>query len=163
MVALAIFVVVIFNDNYQNVLVSDYFAKDSCSKNQKELMQNIMMYATEHESVMPGAEIWTVLEIEPNVIKCVEDKRVNVENSYAYNANLFSLNLKDIIAPAALIATADSDAENNFIRTFSDLNFRHIYKKTRENFAIISYIDGHVGAVAPDDMSFIKFENKADK
>ena len=156
---LAVFLAFVFYDNYQNVLVSDYFEKNSCSKNQKELMEKIMMYATEMDATMPGEEIWDVLEVEHDSLKCVNDKRSNVKNSYAYNANLFSLRLNNVTTPAVLIATADSEEENNLMRGFSDLTFRHFYKETGKSFAIISYIDGHVGIAAPRDVKFIKFEN----
>jgi len=128
-------------------------AIDTCISHQKQITLANMMYVQENNEKFPGAGFWADIDVGNNVIKCPVAGS-DVENAYAFNANIASLSLGEIYNPVDVALTADSDTQNNMMYSAKDLAFRH------EENVIISFIDGHVTLIDEFDLEYVVFKEK---
>jgi prepilin-type N-terminal cleavage/methylation domain-containing protein/prepilin-type processing-associated H-X9-DG protein len=114
----------------------------TCTNNQKQLVTAILMYAQDHEEVLPAtATIWGDVSLDKGVLIC-PTKGKRTANGYGYNLALSEFALGDVDKPVSTVVTADSSAASNILIAPSSAELRHGKK------AIASYLDGHVESTA---------------
>jgi len=129
-----------------------------CSSNQKQIALAVLMYVQENNEIFPGAEnTWESIDVSGKILECPA-KRRREGTYYAYNANLSNLSLSDLYKinhePAYIALTADSDREDSKMTSGDDIAFRH--EGREKNYAMISFVDGHV--IATKDLHDISFK-----
>ena len=122
----------------------------TCSSNQRQIMYSIMMYAQDHEELLPeSSSIWRDIQVDKPVLICPEAKKT--KNGYLYNNNLSGVNIGKIAKPSKKLATVDGKTTLGINRTIeniyytpSDVLFRHYVKEKNIYFTPASYADGHI-------------------
>jgi prepilin-type N-terminal cleavage/methylation domain-containing protein/prepilin-type processing-associated H-X9-DG protein len=113
----------------------------TCSSNQRQIATSLQMYAQDHEETFPGsATVWGDIKVDPGVLICPTAGK-NTVNGYAYNRSISNGSIGDIQDPTVKPLTADSKAVGNLLVIPADVDYRH------SSMAIVSYADGHIGAV----------------
>lgn len=137
--------------------------QNSCMSNQRQINIAIMMWAQDHEEMMPTAvlagralagnmtpvliaqlpgatgKIWSELSLDKGVLKCPSEAAA-AQNTYGYNKAVSGKALGDI-DPLTSSVTADYNLKsttNNILETPDDLSSRHDGKY------ICTFVDGHV-------------------
>jgi prepilin-type N-terminal cleavage/methylation domain-containing protein/prepilin-type processing-associated H-X9-DG protein len=124
--------------------------QSSCMNNQRQIAVAILMYAQDHDEVLPGAaDIWVQTNVDRNILMC-PTKGKQVANAYVYFCTVSSAPLGEVTAPATQPLTCDGQHSattgppatyDNVAYTVDDFDFRHSTKM------IASYVDGHVAIV----------------
>jgi prepilin-type N-terminal cleavage/methylation domain-containing protein/prepilin-type processing-associated H-X9-DG protein len=113
----------------------------ACLNNQKQIVTAALMYAQDHEEILPAAEsFWGALNLDKGILVC-PSKGAKVKNGYGYNNCIAGKALGDITNPANYMVTADAAPTNgtpNLITAGTDLELRHGRK------VIAALADGHV-------------------
>jgi prepilin-type N-terminal cleavage/methylation domain-containing protein/prepilin-type processing-associated H-X9-DG protein len=113
----------------------------ACTNNQKQLALSILMYAQDHEEILPALEtVWGDITIGAGSLICPSAGK-KVKNAYGYENLCAKQALGDLEAPATQRMTFDG--VNN------RLEARHQSKY------IASYVDGHVAASPIVDPQFV--------
>ena len=115
----------------------------ACCNNQRQISMAIMMYAQDHDQMLPNtAEIWSVINMPAAVEKCPSVTLKNITNAYGYNAFAAGRSIGKITAPNTIVLTADcltNSAVPNILTTLADVDLsRH------GGLCVESYVDGHV-------------------
>jgi prepilin-type N-terminal cleavage/methylation domain-containing protein/prepilin-type processing-associated H-X9-DG protein len=117
----------------------------TCLNNQRQLATAILMWAQDHDELLPAAtEVWGAINLPKGVLVC-PTAGAKVANGYVYNSLCDNLALGDITAPTAQLLTADgvhvvsaTQPAANAIYTPKDFDYRH------GKGLIVGYADGHV-------------------
>jgi prepilin-type N-terminal cleavage/methylation domain-containing protein/prepilin-type processing-associated H-X9-DG protein len=122
----------------------------TCTNNQRQLATALLMYAQDHEEVLPTAQtIWGDVQLDKGVLVCPTAGK-KVSNGYVYSGWVAAQTLGDLPAPSSMPLTADgahaatpanganvaTAANTAYIPT--DITRRHGAQ------AIWSFADGHV-------------------
>jgi prepilin-type N-terminal cleavage/methylation domain-containing protein/prepilin-type processing-associated H-X9-DG protein len=120
----------------------------SCLNNQKQIVTGLLLYANDHDEMLPSAEsVWGIVGSDKGVLVC-PTKGKKVANGYVYS-NIYADNpLGDIAKPSSIPLVADGQTESgtaakplaNIAYNSRDLEYRHNGNKT----IICAYADGHV-------------------
>jgi prepilin-type N-terminal cleavage/methylation domain-containing protein/prepilin-type processing-associated H-X9-DG protein len=114
----------------------------SCLNNQKQIATALLLYAQDHEEVLPSAEeVWGVIGLDRGVLVC-QTAGKKVLNGYGYDSKVSGVALGDILQPDSTFLCVDASSKAG-----SPLNV--VYEKTQVaqrhgNKAIAAYADGHV-------------------
>jgi prepilin-type N-terminal cleavage/methylation domain-containing protein/prepilin-type processing-associated H-X9-DG protein len=79
----------------------------SCLNNQRQIAAAILMYAQDHDEMLPDdCDVWVQLQLDRNILVCptLGDR---VANAYVYSAGLSGMALGDIGNPQDQLLTAD--------------------------------------------------------
>jgi len=126
---------------------------DKCTKNQRQLSVEMMMYIEENNYVFPGQTAWEDIALTGRVLQCPTAGE-DVTNAYAYNANLAGVSFDSFDDPEDyIILFADSDREDNMMHSMDDIAFRHEWDS-----AIISFLDGHVSWYCEYEFDYLRFK-----
>jgi prepilin-type processing-associated H-X9-DG protein len=111
----------------------------ACVNNQKQIVTGILMYAQDHEELLPTADaVWGGIGMDKGVLVC-PTAGTKILNGYAFNANLSGIALGEITNPTGTAVVGDSLAADNLAYTGpGDLDMRHGGK------VICAFSDGHV-------------------
>jgi len=138
----------------------------ACLNNQKQIVTGIMMYAQDHDELLPTSDtVWGSINMDKGVLMC-PTAGTKIKNAYGFN-NLFSGKaLGEVTDPTTAMLVADATPAStpiaNTIYTSANYDFRHGGK------IITSFVDGHVGIYGelgdPDNISlktivYFDFEN----
>jgi prepilin-type processing-associated H-X9-DG protein len=118
----------------------------SCLNNQKQIATSAMMYAQDHDEMLPSAsEFWGALSIDKGVLKCPTKSRL--ANGYVFNGLIAGKALGEISDSSGTMVTADGAhtatttptiTYDNIATTGGDIDAGRHGGKT-----ILSYVDGH--------------------
>ncbi len=129
----------------------DKARQTTCTSNQRQIAASILMFAQDHEEVLPSTEtVWGDLKMDAGVLIC-PNKGKKYPNGYVYNNQVGSQSLSfddptsKMLTGDGLSATKITKAKNVCYGS-NQLDARHSGK------FIMSYLDGHVAAtdIAPD-------------
>ncbi len=124
----------------------------TCLNNQKQIATVVMMYAQDHEEMLPAASIvWTATNIDKGVLMCPTASRTTA-NSYIYNIGIDNKALGDFPNPSATVVNADGDSATGLLPNIgydnTQINLRH------SGYAIGSFLDGHAMQSSKSNMQF---------
>jgi prepilin-type N-terminal cleavage/methylation domain-containing protein/prepilin-type processing-associated H-X9-DG protein len=106
-----------------------------CLNNQRQLVTGLLLYAQDHEELLPAAAtVWDDVALPAKVLQC-PTAGAKAARAYAYSPRCAGQALGDISSPSAAWATADGDADG--------FALRHSGKP------IASFVDGHVELTFP--------------
>jgi prepilin-type N-terminal cleavage/methylation domain-containing protein/prepilin-type processing-associated H-X9-DG protein len=120
--------------------------QSSCLNNQRQIAVAILMYAQDHDEVLPdSSNVWPELSIDRNILMC-PTKGKNVANAYVYHDGVSSLALGEIADPSGCLLTMDGQhaataspvTYDNVAYTIDDVDTRH------SNKFVCTFADGHV-------------------
>jgi prepilin-type N-terminal cleavage/methylation domain-containing protein len=117
----------------------------TCLNNQKQLATGILLYAQDHEELLPAKEtVWGDVQLAKNVLIC-PTAGAKIANGYGYFSLVAGRALGDITPdPASVGLTADCEpgaTTPKVIDTPKDLAWRHT------GGVLIGYVDGHIALV----------------
>jgi prepilin-type N-terminal cleavage/methylation domain-containing protein/prepilin-type processing-associated H-X9-DG protein len=118
----------------------------SCMNNQRQLATAILMYAQDHDELLPPAKsVWLNLNLPSGVLICPTYGK-NKGNGYVYNNPLSSQALGDFSDPVAMLMTADGQHTGSAIPlTYNNVAYSaRDYAMRHTNKMICSFVDGHV-------------------
>ena len=119
----------------------------ACLNNQKQIAAMILLYAQDHEGLLPTSPtVWDTLRAQrlpKDLFVCPTVRKLNLttlENDYVYNDAINGQELGQIRLPSSTMLTADglSAGGDNICRTQLDLLERH------NNRLNASFVDGHM-------------------
>jgi prepilin-type N-terminal cleavage/methylation domain-containing protein/prepilin-type processing-associated H-X9-DG protein len=141
--------------------------QSSCLSNQRQIAVAILMYAQDHDEILPdSSNVWPEINVDRNILMC-PTKGKKVANAYVYNDEVSSLSLGELTDPTGALLTADGQhaatnavagtagvtpAEpvtyDNVAYTINDLDARHSQK------FVCTFADGHVevASLNPDKL-----------
>ncbi len=121
----------------------------SCTNNQKQLVTATLMYAQDHDEMLPDtSSVWGSLNMDRGVLKCPTKSRL--DNGYCYNSKWAGLALGKVTPPETAALFMDGlttpKAPTQFVGqqydqiayTVANFDARHGSK------AVIGYSDGHI-------------------
>jgi prepilin-type N-terminal cleavage/methylation domain-containing protein/prepilin-type processing-associated H-X9-DG protein len=113
----------------------------TCINNQKQIATGFLLYAQDHEEVLPAADgAWQKLELPRATLMCpAKGKRMTI--AYGYNTLIADNTLGDISQPTGCLLTADGSAKSGLLTKAVDVDLRHPGLT-----AIAAFVDGHVEA-----------------
>jgi prepilin-type N-terminal cleavage/methylation domain-containing protein/prepilin-type processing-associated H-X9-DG protein len=128
----------------------------SCLNNQRQIAVAILMYAQDHDEILPDvSNVWVELNIDRNILMC-PTKGKKVANAYVYSYGVSSLTLGEIGDPTSTLLTMDGQhaattspvTYDNCAYTLDDLDARHSSK------FVATFVDGHVDimSLTPDKL-----------
>jgi len=115
----------------------------ACLNNQKQMGIAIMMYAQDHDELLPTYNaVWGAIGLDKGVLICPTAGK-KLTNGYVYNNVVSGVALGEIVDPTAVLLTADGITtsvtdEKNVAFLPGDVDMRHAGKY------IGGYVDGHV-------------------
>jgi prepilin-type N-terminal cleavage/methylation domain-containing protein/prepilin-type processing-associated H-X9-DG protein len=134
----------------------------TCASNQRQIAASILMYAQDHEEVLPSSTtIWKDISVDPGVLIC-PTKGKGTPNGYGYPEWRSGQSMGELQNPTVKLLCADfpqstSILTGNSIYDENEIALRHSGR------AVCAYADGHVGDESQIDEVFVKydFENGA--
>jgi prepilin-type N-terminal cleavage/methylation domain-containing protein/prepilin-type processing-associated H-X9-DG protein len=121
--------------------------QSSCLNNQRQIAVGILMYAQDHDELLPdSSNVWVELNIDRNILMC-PTKGKKVANAYLYSDVLSSKPLGELANPAGQFMTVDGQhaatttpdvTYDNICYGNNDIDARH------SNKAVATFADGHV-------------------
>ncbi len=134
--------------------------QSSCLNNQRQIAVAILMYAQDHDEVLPDhSNVWPEINVDRNILMC-PTKGKKVANAYVYSYGVSGVTLGEIGDPSEELLTADGQhastttpmvTYDNIAYTPEDLDRRH------SNRFVASFADGHVATLKdPGDVLFVK-------
>jgi len=119
----------------------------SCLNNQKQIATSILMYAQDHDELLPGADsVWGSLGLDKGVLICPTAGK-KMANGYVYNGTIAAKALGEITNPTDVPMVADgihaatttpTVTYDNVMYTGADVDKRH------NKSALAAFVDGHV-------------------
>jgi prepilin-type N-terminal cleavage/methylation domain-containing protein/prepilin-type processing-associated H-X9-DG protein len=115
----------------------------ACLNNQKQVVTGVLMYAQDHEELLPAAEsVWGDLQLGAKILVC-PTKGTKTPNGYGYNNAVANQALGDLPNVERMLLSADWQAGSggtvaNVIYDGRNVDKRHGGK------LIAAYCDGHV-------------------
>jgi len=155
-ISFSFFIIIIVTIIASTIISTPSFRINTCTSNQKQIIQSTLIYMAEHEEKLPGKDFWSVANIDKELLRC-PDAGKRVANPYAYNELLANVEIEKMADPVSTIMLADSDNDNNLMSASKDVAIRHT-KKTK---AVIAFVAGHV--ILTDDFRNVKFKNELKK
>jgi prepilin-type N-terminal cleavage/methylation domain-containing protein/prepilin-type processing-associated H-X9-DG protein len=118
----------------------------ACLNNQRQIATGVLMYAQDHEELLPAAGTWTEVASSKGVLICPTLGK-KVANGYGFNKQLGEVALGDIASPSATLLLADvaATAPGNLLDCFSTTNAPDLRHSRGALFALA---DGHVELIA---------------
>jgi len=119
----------------------------SCLNNQRQIATSFMLYAQDHEEMLPQADIaWGAIGLDKGVLVC-PTKGKKQANGYVYSYFVAGLALGEItdpttemlVADGIALSTAIANPSANIMYAPGDIDWRH------SGGYIAAYVDGHVG------------------
>jgi prepilin-type N-terminal cleavage/methylation domain-containing protein/prepilin-type processing-associated H-X9-DG protein len=133
--------------------------QSSCLNNQRQIAVAILMYAQDHDEMLPDASnVWPEINVDRNILVC-PTKGKKVANAYIYSADCSSVSLGELADPAAELLTADGQhaasaasgitaaTYDNVGYTLDDFDARH------SNKFVCTFVDGHVATLSLTEKS----------
>ncbi len=133
----------------------------SCTSNQRQIAAALLMYAQDHEELMPPADTWTTLVGDPGVLNCNAQSGDGPDYCYNGGSHLAGQSIGTYNNPSDVLVTGDSSAPTiiNLVGAdagsgSADLCVSGTYSKQvssyygvgrHNNGIVISFLDGHVG------------------
>jgi prepilin-type N-terminal cleavage/methylation domain-containing protein/prepilin-type processing-associated H-X9-DG protein len=126
--------------------------QSSCLNNQRQIAVNILMYAQEHDEILPDhSNVWAEIETDRNILVC-PTKGKKTANAYVYNYGVSGLAMGEIIDPSGTMLTMDGQHTSttspitfdNVAYTIADVDARH------SNKFVCTFADGHVEILSPN-------------
>jgi len=121
----------------------------SCLNNQKQIATAAMMYAQDHDEMLPDAgSFWGAVNLDKGVLKCPTASRLT--NGYVFNGALSGVALGEVKTPETKIVTGDgaftgSAATAAINEMFANVAYKvEHYQMRHSSKCIYSYLDGHV-------------------
>jgi prepilin-type N-terminal cleavage/methylation domain-containing protein/prepilin-type processing-associated H-X9-DG protein len=123
--------------------------QSSCLNNQRQIAVAILMYAQDHDEVLPDhSNVWPEINVDRNILMC-PTKGKKIANAYVYNAYVSSMSLGELTGPDGVTLTCDGQhaattspvTYDNVAYFADDLDYRH------SNAGVASFLDGHVAVV----------------
>jgi prepilin-type N-terminal cleavage/methylation domain-containing protein/prepilin-type processing-associated H-X9-DG protein len=124
--------------------------QSSCLNNQRQIAVAILMYAQDHDEMLPDhSSVWPEINVDRNILMC-PTKGKKVANAYVYNFAVSSQALGEIIDPTGSLLTMDGQhaattspvTYDNVAYTIDDLDARHSTK------FVATFVDGHVDVMS---------------
>jgi prepilin-type N-terminal cleavage/methylation domain-containing protein/prepilin-type processing-associated H-X9-DG protein len=122
----------------------------TCLNNQKQLATAALMYAQDHEELLPDeATVWGALGVDKGVTVCpTAGKKVGI--GYGYHRGIAGMALGDLDRPTTTFLVADAlskaGATPNLVYDPQQLDARHAKK------LIAAFVDGHVETLKREDV-----------
>jgi prepilin-type N-terminal cleavage/methylation domain-containing protein/prepilin-type processing-associated H-X9-DG protein len=120
--------------------------QSSCLNNQRQIAVAMLMYAQDHDEMMPdSSNVWPEINVDRNILMC-PTKGKKVANAYVYNDGVSSLALGEIVSPESTVLTCDGQHSatsspvtyDNVAYSGDDVDERHSEK------LVATFVDGHV-------------------
>ncbi len=120
--------------------------QSSCLNNQRQIAVAILMYAQDHDEVLPdSSNIWVETAVDRNILMC-PTKGKKVANAYVYNNYVSGMSLGELQSPTETFLTTDGQhaatstplTYDNVAYFSEDTDLRH------SNASVASFLDGHV-------------------
>jgi prepilin-type N-terminal cleavage/methylation domain-containing protein/prepilin-type processing-associated H-X9-DG protein len=125
--------------------------QSSCLNNQRQIAVAILMYAQDHDEVLPDhSSVWPEINVDRNILMC-PTKGKKVANAYVYSSGLSSLTLGELADPSGTLMTMDGQhaattgpppTYDNVAYMVTDIDARH------SNKFVATYADGHVDVMS---------------
>jgi prepilin-type N-terminal cleavage/methylation domain-containing protein/prepilin-type processing-associated H-X9-DG protein len=110
----------------------------ACLNNQKQIVTAAMIYAQDHEELLPAADsFWGSLGLDKGVLIC-PTYGTKYPIAYGFNAALGGKALGEIPEVSSTGLVCDSTNSQNLLNSPADIATRH------SNNVIVAYADGHV-------------------
>jgi prepilin-type N-terminal cleavage/methylation domain-containing protein/prepilin-type processing-associated H-X9-DG protein len=118
----------------------------SCVNNQRQIAVSILMWAQDHDEVLPDqSNVWPEINVDRNILMC-PTKGKKVANAYVYSYYVGSKALGELSTPSEVVLTGDGQhaattspvTYDNILYDANDVDFRH------SNRAVFSFLDGHI-------------------
>jgi prepilin-type N-terminal cleavage/methylation domain-containing protein/prepilin-type processing-associated H-X9-DG protein len=118
----------------------------SCTSNQRQIAASAMIFAQDHEEVLPGtATVWKNLNIDASALICTT--AADQTNGYGYYVDNDAKSIGAVADPTSQPLTADGNGANNGVMlSWCDADPRHTSK------VVCSFLDGHVAIGKREDM-----------
>jgi len=122
----------------------------SCLNNQKQICTAALMWAQDHDEMLPGADtFWGAISIDKGVLKCASKSRL--ANGYVYANRVAGKALGELANPETIAVTGDGatsvlqSANATFDATYDGVAYVSAdYDLSRHGGKMIaSYLDGH--------------------
>jgi prepilin-type processing-associated H-X9-DG protein len=117
----------------------------SCLNNQKQIVTSALMYAQDHEELLPDADtFWGAVNLDKGVLVC-PTAGTKIANGYDYNSLIAGKALGEVPNPEKALVVFDGTSTSgqtpNVAYATANFDFRHAGKSM-----IIAFLDGHVVA-----------------
>ena len=129
----------------------------ACTSNQRQIATSILMYAQDHEEVLPSSStIWNDIKVDPGVLIC-PTKGKSTTNGYGYPEWRSGQALGELQNPSNKLVCADfpqstAILSGNAIYNQNEVALRHSGR------AMCAYADGHVGDESQINEILIKYD-----
>jgi prepilin-type N-terminal cleavage/methylation domain-containing protein/prepilin-type processing-associated H-X9-DG protein len=123
----------------------------TCVNNQRQLATGILLWAQDHDEILPGAtSMWGDVNAPRGVVHCPVTNVRTQPNGYAYNARIAGTALGEITDTTVELLTADGTlaSDNTFVMG-DEIDPRHGGK------SVAAFVDGHVEAQAAFPFPYI--------
>jgi prepilin-type N-terminal cleavage/methylation domain-containing protein/prepilin-type processing-associated H-X9-DG protein len=120
--------------------------QSSCLNNQRQIAVAILMYAQDHDEVLPDhSSVWSEINVDRNILMC-PTKGKKVANAYVFNSYVSSMSLGELQAPTETFLTTDGQhAATTSPLTYDNVAyFAEDTDQRHSNAAVTSFLDGHV-------------------
>ncbi len=109
-----------------------------CLDNQRRIVTAILVYAQDHEGILPTRDIvWKELKLPDVVLRCPKAPRLN--NGYGLNQAIAGQSMYDIIDKPHALVSADCGTGSGALTSMNDIDMRR-----HDNNYIASFADSHV-------------------
>lgn len=135
----------------------------SCSSNQRQIAQAIMMYGQENDELYPGeTTVWNSLGLPAKVLRCLNQS--TQQNGYVYNCFIAGESMAIVTDPTLMMLTADgwhgsADTNTNNIYYTGD----DVEKGRHAGKYLASFADGHVELLAAPTSGLLGYYYFTDK
>ncbi len=129
----------------------------TCSSNQRQIAASILMYAQDHEEILPSSTtVWADIKVDPGVLVC-PTKGKGTPNGYGYPEWRSGQSLGELQNPSYKLLCADfpqstTTLSGNALYSQSEIALRH------SGHAVCAYADGHVGDESQVNEVFVKYD-----
>ncbi|HEX2951660.1 MAG TPA: endo-1,3-alpha-glucanase family glycosylhydrolase, partial [Armatimonadota bacterium] len=122
-----------------------------CISNQKQIATALLLYAKEHDNVLPAApSVWTSIQVPAHTLQC--PAVAGNHRSYGFNMQVAGTALDKITEPSCEPLTADCDRADGSINLAADVARRH------ENGYVSSFADGHAEYIKNQVLHFPQWQ-----
>jgi prepilin-type N-terminal cleavage/methylation domain-containing protein/prepilin-type processing-associated H-X9-DG protein len=120
--------------------------QSSCLNNQRQIAVAILMYAQDHDEVLPDhSSVWPEINVDRNILMC-PTKGKKVANAYVFNSYVSSMSLGELQSPTETFLTTDGQhAATTSPLTYDNVAyFADDTDQRHSNASVASFLDGHV-------------------
>lgn len=120
-----------------------------CVSHVRQQTLALQMYYEDHNQYPSAEKIWSDVKIAPKMLHCPSASR-DTKNSYGFVTRMGGANIETMkLTPDKQPLVADSAASDNLIRTSTDIAARHNMSKTKQQGAVVGFVDGHSELLPP--------------